>query len=172
MQGMYKNFKCLLFIFRNLGWIYYFSGHLFAHPDTQAPNTRAEKPGHTSIHACRTSPGQVKELLWAPPLPLDAGECPAPELVFLEPDPWLVFPFLVPPLLLRLLSLALVLRLLLLLFWLFLLLVFAAGEMLFFCPPASAPDPEAMVRFLGAPRGPGQGLQPSWVSLGSPWQVG
>merc|ERR1719431_64482 len=35
------------------------------------------------------------------------------------------------------------------------------------------PAPAASrVRFLGPPSGPGQGLQPSCVSLGSPWQVG
>ena len=35
-------------------------------------------------------------------------------------------------------------------------------------PPAAA----SAVLFLKAPRGPGQGLHPSWVSLGSSWQVG
>ena len=168
-------FYCLLFI-RKYVCIYFFSGHLLAHPDTQAPNTRAENPGQTSIQACRTSPGQDKELLWDPPVLLVAGA--APEFLFWvlepdpdldpdpDPDPWLRFPFLFPPLLLLLL-----LRLLLLFFGLLLLLVLATGLgiLLFW---TWAPDPGPMVRFLGAPRGPGQGLHPSWVSLGSPWHVG
>ena len=36
---------------------YLLPGHLLAQPATHAPNTRAEKPGHTSIHAANSSPG-------------------------------------------------------------------------------------------------------------------
>ena len=34
-----------------------------AQPATHAPNTRAEKPGHTSIHAASSDPGHCPLLL-------------------------------------------------------------------------------------------------------------
>ena len=61
--------------------------HLLAHPATQAPKTRALKPGQTSIQAWSSSPGQ------APPSPPSPPCFPLPPPCFRPPPP----PCFLPP---------------------------------------------------------------------------
>lgn len=41
--------------------LYFFAGHRLAHPDTHAPNMRAENEGQTSMHISNAPPGQLPE---------------------------------------------------------------------------------------------------------------
>jgi hypothetical protein len=93
----YSWFIFVFFAWREKAWEdarlrcgYFLSGHRLAQPATQAPYTRVEKPGQTSMQACRTSPGQPLLFPELPPaeLPPDwvrppAGACCAAALFLL-----------------------------------------------------------------------------------------
>jgi len=163
---------------------YFLLGHLLAHPATHAPNTLAEKPGHTSMQDWSSSPGQdpPPRLFLLPPLPPPPLLLPPPFCllgwafgfallglplcdrgVFLDGAAFLPPPFFFPPPFL---------------FPPFLFppeaaLVPPVGAFLPPPPPPPLlPPPASAVLLRGPPNGPGHPSQPSRVSRISPSHLG